>query len=440
MEFTGERVIPGQGDADLFNEHRARYWFARRFASGKNVLDAACGTGYGSALLAEIARAVVGVDVARDALDYARQHFHPPNLHFAQADCLVLPFPAGRFDLVVAFEIIEHLDGVEAFLAELHRVLDASGVLVLSTPNRLYYTDDRGEINPFHWKEFSYPEFDEVLRPHFPHRAILFQNHVAGLAISGPGAELNTAALSADCFFQENSAAPAIEASGRGAHFFVAVCSAQPIGRIEPLLYLPSAANILRERESYIHLLERRLSEKDAYVLGLQTDYESKIEWARSLESDLDKARAALGSLQADYDRDLAKARADVQSVQEDHARKIEWALSLESDLDKARAALGSLQADYDRDLAKARADVQSVQEDHARKIEWALSLESDLEQVRTNLDQLRKEFEERTAWTLRLDRDLQFLMDSRWYRLGKNLNLSPVPPSGRGPSDSGSR
>ena len=383
MEFTGERVIPGQGDVDLYNEHRARYWLARRFASGKNVLDAACGTGYGSALLAETARSVVGVDVARDALDYARQHYRAPNLRFAQADCLALPFPAGRFDLAVAFEIIEHLDDAGAFLAELRRVLEDSGVLVLSTPNRLYYTDDRGEINPFHRKEFSYPEFDEALRPHFPHRAILFQNHVAGLAISGPGAEWNAAGLSADCFFQESSAAPAIEDSRRGAHFFVALCSSQPIGAIEPLLYLPSAANILRERESYIHLLEQRIAEKDAYVLKLQADYDRNIEWARSL------------------DRDLDKARADLRSVQEDHERKTEWALNLERDLEKARADLG----------------------------------------------QLQMEFEERTAWALRLDAELKerleeldLLYNSRWYRLGKNLNLSPVPPSHRGPSDSGSQ
>ena len=389
MEFTGERVIPGQGDVDLYNEHRARYWFARRAASGKNVLDAACGTGYGSALLAETARAVVGVDVARDALDYAAQHFQAGNLRFAQADCLALPFAAARFDLVTAFEIIEHLDGVELFLAELRRVLDPAGVLILSTPNRLYYTDDRGEINPFHRKEFSYAEFDEVLRPHFPHRAILFQNHVAGLAVSGPGAEWNPAALSADCFFQENSPAPATETAGRDAHFFVAVCSARPIGPIEPLLYLPSAANILRERERHIHLIEQRLSERDAHVLGLQAEYTEKIEWARSLE------------------RDLAKARADLQSLQEDHRRKIEWAHSLESELDKAR----------------------------------------------TDLDELRKEFDERTAWALRLDAELKerseelrirseelhLLFGSRWYRMGKNLRLSPVPPSDRGRSDSGS-
>ena len=63
-EFTGERVIPGQVDVDLLNEHLARYSFAARLARGKRVLDAGCGAGYGSAELARSAESVVGVDVA----------------------------------------------------------------------------------------------------------------------------------------------------------------------------------------------------------------------------------------------------------------------------------------------------------------------------------------------------------------------------------------
>jgi len=377
MEFTGERVIPGRGDVDLLNEHRARYWFARRFASGKNVLDAACGTGYGSAMLAETAKTVIGLDISADALDYARSHFAAPNLRLARADCLALPFAAGKFDLVVGFEIIEHLEAPETFLAELGRVLDPAGVLILSTPNRFYYTDDRGEINPFHKREFSFPEFEEILRPLFPHRAILFQNHVSALAISGPGAHLNTSALSANCFFQEDASAPSLDHARRAAHFFVALCSAQPLCPIEPLLYLPSAANMLRDREMYIHRLEQRIAEKDAYILQIQADYESKIEWARSLE------------------RDLEKARADLQSLQSDYEGKVEWARSLERHLDKARADLG----------------------------------------------QLQKEFDERTAWALRLNDDLQLLIGTRWYRMGRNLNLIPVRPSERDdPSSPGSR
>ncbi|OFV98135.1 MAG: hypothetical protein A3H28_01735 [Acidobacteria bacterium RIFCSPLOWO2_02_FULL_61_28] len=411
MEFTGERVIPGQGDADLLNEHRARYWFARRFATGKRVLDAACGTGYGSAMLAETAQSLVGVDVEGDAIEYARQHFGSPHIHFAQSDCLTLPIPDGQFDLVVAFEIIEHLDNAEAFLAELRRVLDPSGLLILSTPNRLYYTDDRQEINPFHVREFSYPEFEEILRPLFPHRAILFENHVAGLAVSGPEAKPNFAASSAGRIFQEEAAAPRIEEERRGAHYFVALCSARPLGPIEPLLYLPSTGNVLREREIHIHGLIENLAKDRAELRNLSNLFDERTRWANELDQKLSEKDAYVRQLQQDYDG------------------KVEWAQGLEQDLETAKAEL------------------QSLQEDYSRKIEWAHSLEHDLEKARAALDQLRREFEERTAWALRLDaelkerrEDLRLVYGSRWYRLGKYLKLSPIPPSDRGPSEAGPR
>ena len=90
-EFTGERVIPGEVDVDLLNEHLARYTFAARLARGKRVLDAGCGAGYGSAELARGAQSVVGVDCAAEAVDFARAHYALPNLDFEQASCAALP-------------------------------------------------------------------------------------------------------------------------------------------------------------------------------------------------------------------------------------------------------------------------------------------------------------------------------------------------------------
>src|SRR5512142_1405657 len=84
-EFTGERVIPGQVDADLLNEHLARYAFAARLARGKRVLDAGCGAGYGSAELAKTAISVLGVDQSADAVEFARENYRLPNLRFVQA-------------------------------------------------------------------------------------------------------------------------------------------------------------------------------------------------------------------------------------------------------------------------------------------------------------------------------------------------------------------
>src|SRR5262249_57123529 len=84
-EFTGERVIPGQVDIDLLNEHIARYAFAARLARGKRVLDAGCGAGYGSAELARWAQSVTGVDVSCEAIDFARENYPLPNVRFEQA-------------------------------------------------------------------------------------------------------------------------------------------------------------------------------------------------------------------------------------------------------------------------------------------------------------------------------------------------------------------
>ena len=103
-EFTGERVIPGQVNDDLWAEHVARYALAMRFARGRRVLDLGCGTGYGTADLARVASAAVGVDLASEAIGYAEQHF--PSARFLQGSAAAVPFPPASFDLVTAFEVI----------------------------------------------------------------------------------------------------------------------------------------------------------------------------------------------------------------------------------------------------------------------------------------------------------------------------------------------
>src|SRR6185295_7753022 len=81
-EFTGERVIPGQVDADLLNEHMARYAFAARLCRRKQVLDAGCGAGYGSAELARTAASVLGIDVSAETVALARAEYPAANLRF----------------------------------------------------------------------------------------------------------------------------------------------------------------------------------------------------------------------------------------------------------------------------------------------------------------------------------------------------------------------
>lgn len=130
----GESVWPGVRN-DLFVAHASIYSFFSGFVAGKRVLDAACGTGYGSATMAVAgAVSVVGVDLDPRSLRYARRHFGRPNLQFRLADCERLEFPPGSFDLIVSSNTLEHLHHPELFLVGAHHLLSAGGGLVVAVP------------------------------------------------------------------------------------------------------------------------------------------------------------------------------------------------------------------------------------------------------------------------------------------------------------------
>lgn len=169
LEFTGERFVPGTR-GEIWIEHWHRYHFARRWVAGRDVLDVACGEGYGTALLARDAARVTGIDVSPEAIDHARAAYAGVgNARFEVASCTRLPLGDASVDVAVTFETIEHIAEQEAFLAELARVLRPSGLLVLSCPNRAEYTDRRQFENPFHVKELYRDELARVVAARFPH-------------------------------------------------------------------------------------------------------------------------------------------------------------------------------------------------------------------------------------------------------------------------------
>ena len=171
LEFTGERFTP-ECVREIRYEHVHRYAFAQSLVHGKTVLDAACGEGYGSALLAESAASVTGVDLSEEAVAHAARRYGRDNLAFRQADCLDLPFEDNAFDCVVSFETLEHLAEHERLLAEFCRVLRSDGCLLISTPDKAVYTDKLGNRNEFHVAELYGDEFDALLGRHFPARRL----------------------------------------------------------------------------------------------------------------------------------------------------------------------------------------------------------------------------------------------------------------------------
>ena len=159
--LTGERTVPGVASENYwFQRHVAAYRLAAARVGGV-VIDAGCGEGYGSAILARNARQVIGLDIDEPTLTHARARY--AGIGFVRANLTRLPVDA--VDGVVCLQVLEHLSDADGFLAECARVLRPSGVLVLSTPNRLTFP---AGINPFHVHEFDPDELGTLLRRHFP--------------------------------------------------------------------------------------------------------------------------------------------------------------------------------------------------------------------------------------------------------------------------------
>ncbi|MDB5582179.1 MAG: glycosyl transferase family 2 [Bradyrhizobium sp.] len=183
LEFTGERYTPEISGA-IALEHLHRYAMARELVGGKSVLDIACGEGYGSSMLADVAQSVVGVDIARDTVDHASRKYKKSNLQFKIGDCVDIPLPDDSVDVVVSFETIEHLDQHDAMMKEVKRVLRPDGVVIISTPETNEYAAVTNGPNPHHVKELTEEQYRQLLSKWFQNVAMYDQRVSLGSTIA----------------------------------------------------------------------------------------------------------------------------------------------------------------------------------------------------------------------------------------------------------------
>lgn len=374
-EFTGERVIPGQVDADLWAEHLSRYRFAvnlaKSLAQPPAALDIGCGVGYGTAALAEIASSATGIDLAPDAISYAREHYNRPGLRFMAGSATSLPFPDASFDLITAYEVIEHLADGDQLLAEARRVLRPGGILLVSTPNTTYYAETRAETgpNPFHLHEYDYDAFVKAVSTAFSHSAVLVQNHTDAFA-----------------FYKPQTSRPLegyIEATSGGfndAHFFLAVCSARPLPSLNNFLYVPSAANVLREREHHIKLLNDEVRIARAERDTMMQVFEEQTAHVHELDQHLNEQAHLL----AHQSREL-EARS-------------KWALQVDSELKEKIAELKTVVNALD-----------AAEDTVVERTAWAQRVENELNASQERLNHVEASLEA-----------------SRWVRLGWKLGFIP--------------
>jgi ubiquinone/menaquinone biosynthesis C-methylase UbiE len=399
VEFTGERVIPGQVNDDLWSEHVARYAFASRFAEGKRVLDAGCGAGYGAAELAQSALQVTGLDIASDAVEYARETYPIPNLLFLVSSCTATPFPPNSFELVVAFEVIEHLEDYRAFLNECARVVTPQGLFIVSSPNKSYYAESRAKTgpNPFHEHEFEAEEVVSELGRVFSNVRLLLENRVESFAFH-PARTFSPASVRID--------------GGGGtaaqANFLIGLCSFGPLPEPQSFVYVPKAANLLREREQHVQLLELQLTRTKKWLAEAQAERDTLLDLYRKQTDEL-----------------LDRTR---------------WAEKLGAELEGLGEVLINERKAADA-LARAyEARVTNLEGENLSKTEWALETVARLEEKSRELaecvrllEAAETTVEERTLWAQRTEKllaDLTAQLDlirvSRWVKLGRKFGLGP--------------
>ncbi|GBL45767.1 methyltransferase [Sulfuriferula multivorans] len=179
LPFTGERFVPERQD-EIAIEHMHRYALAMEFCDNKDILDIASGEGYGSDLLATRAKSVIGVDIAKEAIEHSQSKYQRSNLRYLEGRADSIPLDACSVDVVVSFETLEHHNMHEEMYAEIKRVLRPGGLLIISTPDKLFYSDLPKFENEYHVKELYLEEFRNLSAKYFKNVTMVFQKLAYG--------------------------------------------------------------------------------------------------------------------------------------------------------------------------------------------------------------------------------------------------------------------
>jgi|SRR5690554_857571 len=164
-----------------WGEHIHRYNFTIKNYIQKTdkVLDIACGTGFGTDLLAENSNAeIIGGDISDEAIEFCENNLSRNNLKFQKMDGTQLPFKDGHFDAITSFETIEHTTDFDAMIKEFKRTTKIGGHIILSTPNFVINSPTGVVTNPFHTQEWDYDQFLELLNGHFKNYELFGQKYV----------------------------------------------------------------------------------------------------------------------------------------------------------------------------------------------------------------------------------------------------------------------
>lgn len=325
MEYTGERYIPSSIKSMVITlEHWHRYILAKPYVEGKNILDIACGSGYGTYLLSKVAKNVTGGDIDSINVEYCNENYSSDNLTFDVQNIAKLSYPDDSFDVVTCFETIEHVDEETQILAikEIRRVLKDDGVLIISTPNidSKHYQD---VDNEFHIKELTNIEFRRLINEEFKKVDVFsqFQSSCSFILPENGNLENHDRVKISQQYEHKkiNSDCKIQDVDYLEGKFFIAVCSnGETATNSASSILLDDENELYGEYNQYTASIKEHLAKKDeiidngaVYIKSLEDEVsnlrnyikakDAKIEectsYARTIELELDKIKKEYGKL-----------------------------------------------------------------------------------------------------------------------------------------------
>lgn len=424
MRFTGERFIPTE-EGKIQLEHYHRYAVVRDLVAGKRVLDVACGEGYGSSMLAEVAVAVTGVDISSEAVLHAEATYVKPNLTYLEGSATALPFADASFEVVVSFETIEHLAGQAEMVSELRRVLRPEGILIISSPNRPVYSEESGEHNEFHVKELDFAEFDALLKVQFPAVHYLGQRMLMGSVIqplsSGP-----------DALRAWHMEAGTIQDGSGQMHdpvYFLAICAASesllPETGVGMTSFVhPGKLDLIKQYVGFAKwakMQDAAVAERDGHIRRMQHDAEEHLNFIKKLqasqaecEQQLQRQVGTIANLNSDMlsQRQLLADRDSVLLQLRERLAERDEGLALMRGLhDKIHSEAQAVTATHNaRILERLRSSDASLSHSRDQAI---LDLKHELEHCHQHISSLIEETVRRGEWGQRLDAEVKEARDA---------------------------
>jgi GT2 family glycosyltransferase/SAM-dependent methyltransferase len=331
IEWTGERCVPWAPDVQVVYEHFHRYLWAAGLVAGRRVLDLGSGEGFGSAILSDTAAHVTGIDLDERTVEHSRLNYSARNLRFDVGTALDLSrYEDGSFGAVVAFEIIEHVHEQDRVLAEVARVLEGDGILIMSTPDRRAYSEASGQVNPFHAHELALEEFLALLGTQFPHVTSWGQRTITGSHLNALGPPTEGGEPPPPDFYLERAGEEWRVAGEPAPLYCVVLASRVPLASISPNSTLADCGlELLRAGER---------AQAERVQKAMQMVAEGAVEHERAARiRQLREHESTLRREIEQRDRDIAVRGAEISrsdaQLREQEARLA----SVELDLDEAR-------------------------------------------------------------------------------------------------------